>query len=171
MTEMRTGGTDTASPTPPAEAAGRTRRRRWRTGSTSTGIKRPRDWEWRRRIRANPQSLRIYRIVIATIGFVIVAVGLALVPLPGPGWVIVFIGVSIWASEFHWARRLHGYGVGKVIEWNAWVQQQSLWIRGGIVLLTCLFVNAVLWTTLKLSGIPAWVPDEVTTFMQAHLAL
>ena len=90
MTEMRTGGTDTASPTPPAEGsepAGRTRKRRWRTGSTSTGIKRPRDWEWRRRIRANPQSLRIYRIVIATIGFVIVAVAEAVptaVPLRVP---------------------------------------------------------------------------------------
>lgn len=134
-------------------------------------LARPRDWAWRRRIRANKQTYQIYRAVVATIGFVVVAGGLVAVPLPGPGWLIVFIGVSIWASEFHWARRLHEFGMGKLHEWNAWVMRQHLAVRGAIALLTCLFVNAIVWTTLRISGVPAWVPEPAAAFMHTHLAL
>lgn len=141
------------------------------SGATAGRVTRPRDWAWRARIRANPQSRRIYRIVVATLGLVIVVAGLGLVPLPGPGWLIVFVGVSIWASEFHWAQRLHRYGMERLVRWNAWVMQQSLWVRGGIFLLTCLFVNAVLWVSLRITGIPGWMPDVVTSFLQTHLGL
>ncbi|WP_168581392.1 TIGR02611 family protein [Gephyromycinifex aptenodytis] len=132
---------------------------------------RGRDWAWRRRIRANPRSRQIYRWVVGGLGFVIVVAGLLMVPFPGPGWLVVFIGVSIWASEFHWARRLHLYGMGKLRTWNDWVMAQGLLVRGGLFLLTCLFVNAVLWTMLKLMGIPDWVPQDVASFAHAHLAL
>ncbi|WP_052466767.1 TIGR02611 family protein [Mobilicoccus massiliensis] len=142
-----------------------------RGGAHAHGLKRPRDWEWRRRIRSNPQSRRIYRTIIATLGLVIVLVGLVAVPLPGPGWLIVFIGVSIWASEFHWARRLHEYGVGKVREWDAWVRRRSFAVRAGLAVLTCVFVNAFLWGMLKLTGVPGWVPDQVTEWMHTYLAL
>ena len=67
-------------------------------------------WEWRRRIRSNPASHRAYRTVVAVLGLVVVVVGLIAVPAPGPGWLIVFIGVSIWASEFEWAQRLLYWG-------------------------------------------------------------
>lgn len=134
-------------------------------------IRRPRDWAWRRRIRANRQTHRIYRAVIATIGGMVVVGGLVTVPLPGPGWLIVFIGVSIWASEFHWARRLHEHGMRTLRRWNDWVMHQNMAVRGGIVVLTCLFVNAVLWTTLKFSGVPGWVPEPAAGFMRTHLAL
>lgn len=33
-------------------------------------------------------------------------VGLLLVPLPGPGWAIVFAGVALLGTEFAWAERL-----------------------------------------------------------------
>jgi len=36
--------------------------------------------------------------------------GLALVPLPGPGWLIVFLGLGIMATEFAWAERLLDFG-------------------------------------------------------------
>ncbi len=32
--------------------------------------------------------------------------GVRLVPLPGPGWLIVFLGLAILGTEFAWARRL-----------------------------------------------------------------
>ena len=69
-------------------------------------------WEWRRRIRSNPASHRAYRTVVAVLGPVVVVAGLIAVPAPGPGWLIVFIGVSIWASEFEWAQRLLVLGQG-----------------------------------------------------------
>ncbi|GAB49396.1 TIGR02611 family protein [Mobilicoccus pelagius] len=134
-------------------------------------LSRPRDWAWRRRIRANRQTYQVYRAIVATIGFVVVAGGLVAVPFPGPGWLIVFIGVSIWASEFHWARRLHEYGMRKLREWNRWVMSRHLAVRGGIALLTCLFVNTIVWVTLKMSGVPSWVPDPAEAFLHTHLAL
>ncbi|HLP22467.1 MAG TPA: TIGR02611 family protein, partial [Microbacteriaceae bacterium] len=67
-----------------------------------------RRWAARRRawVDLNPRFRFAYRVVIASIGAIIVIVGLLLVPLPGPGWLIVFLGLSLLGTEFHWARRL-----------------------------------------------------------------
>jgi uncharacterized protein (TIGR02611 family) len=46
------------------------------------------------------------RLVIGVVGFGVVVVGLLLVPLPGPGWAIVFAGVALLGTEFSWAERL-----------------------------------------------------------------
>ena len=77
-------------------------------------------WEWRRRIRSNPATHRAYRTVVAVLGLVVVVIGLIAVPAPGPGWLIVFIGVSIWASEFEWAQRLLYWGNDRL---------RDLWLR------------------------------------------
>ena len=66
----------------------------------------------------------LYRISITAIGALIVVVGLILVPLPGPGWLIVFFGLAILGTEFHWARRLLGWArmaLARFTErWRAW---------------------------------------------------
>jgi uncharacterized protein (TIGR02611 family) len=54
------------------------------------------------------------RMAITVAGFVVVFVGLILVPLPGPGWLIVFAGLAILATEYVWARRLLGFAKTKV---------------------------------------------------------
>ena len=46
------------------------------------------------------------RVGIFIAGWIVVLVGLILVPLPGPGWVVAFVGLSLLASEFAWAARL-----------------------------------------------------------------
>lgn len=52
---------------------------------------------------------RIYqfskRILILTIGIPVIAIGIALIPLPGPGFVVIAAGLAILALEFEWARR------------------------------------------------------------------
>src|SRR5689334_22172868 len=63
----------------------------------------------RSRIRAVPGGRTFLRVTIATLGAAVVALGLVLVPLPGPGWAIVFFGLAIWALEFAWAARLLGW--------------------------------------------------------------
>ena len=72
------------------------------------------DWAWRRAIRANPHSLRIWRAAVFVVGLVLVLGGLALVPLPGPGWLIVIVGIAVWASEFEPAARLLDFVKEKV---------------------------------------------------------
>lgn len=61
---------------------------------------------WRQIIRERPWLNVVYRVMVTVIGVTIMVVGLILVPLPGPGWLIVFIGLTVLGSEFHWARRL-----------------------------------------------------------------
>jgi uncharacterized protein (TIGR02611 family) len=59
----------------------------------------------RRRERHLKRS-KPYRIAFTILAFVIVLGGLALVPLPGPGWAVVFIGLGMLALEFEWAENL-----------------------------------------------------------------
>ena len=79
------------------------------------GGDRDRDWEWRRRVRANAHSRRAYRAAVALAGLAIVVAGLAMVPLPGPGWLVVIFGIVVWASEFAWAARLRDWVSGTVL--------------------------------------------------------
>lgn len=46
------------------------------------------------------------RFLIGAIGFSLVLIGLAMIVLPGPAFIVVPLGVAILASEFAWARRL-----------------------------------------------------------------
>jgi uncharacterized protein (TIGR02611 family) len=58
------------------------------------------------RMRRHPALYLSYRIFLAVVGTAIIIGGLILVPLPGPGWLIVFIGLAVLGIEFRWARRL-----------------------------------------------------------------
>jgi uncharacterized protein (TIGR02611 family) len=46
------------------------------------------------------------RAVIAVVGFTVVALGAVMIVTPGPGWLVIFLGLSLLAAEFVWARRL-----------------------------------------------------------------
>jgi tellurite resistance protein TerC len=48
----------------------------------------------------------VRKVVIAVIGTTILLIGLALIVLPGPAFIVIPIGLSILASEFIWARRV-----------------------------------------------------------------
>lgn len=125
-----------------------------------------RDWEWRRRIRANPHSHRIYRTVIGAIGTVVVITGLVMVPFPGPGWLVVFIGVGILASEFDWAKRLLDYGKARLHAWNEWMKPKPLWFKGLMGLATALLVGLFFYLLFLVSGVPSLLPDVVETLVQ-----
>jgi uncharacterized protein (TIGR02611 family) len=46
------------------------------------------------------------RILVTAVGGFLVIVGVALLVLPGPGWLLIFIGLGILATEYVWAERL-----------------------------------------------------------------
>ncbi len=46
------------------------------------------------------------RVVILVFGVTIVLLGLALMVLPGPGLLVIFLGLGLLAVEFAWAKRL-----------------------------------------------------------------
>ncbi len=70
-----------------------------------------------RRVRAelarHPRLERAHRIGVGLLGGTISLFGLLMVPLPGPGWLVVFLGLAILGTEFRWARRM-----------NVWLKKQ-----------------------------------------------
>jgi uncharacterized protein (TIGR02611 family) len=45
------------------------------------------------------------RIVISIMGITVVLIGIAMLVLPGPGLVVIPVGLAILATEYAWARR------------------------------------------------------------------
>lgn len=60
-----------------------------------------------------------WQIVIFLIGLAVVVGGVILLPLPGPGWLIIFAGIGVWATEFPWAQRVLRWTKRKLHEWTA----------------------------------------------------
>ena len=46
------------------------------------------------------------KLVVLIIGATIILVGIALLVLPGPGTVVIILGLALLGTEFVWARRL-----------------------------------------------------------------
>ena len=102
-------------------------------------------------IRATPTGRLVLRIVVGIAGALVVGLGIFLIPLPGPGWLIVIGGLAIWAVEFHWAKRLLSFTKRHVQAWTRWVTRQSLPVRMVLGLVGFVFVTVVVWLSLKMS--------------------
>ncbi len=50
------------------------------------------------------------KLAVAAVGTVVLIVGVALIVLPGPAFLVIPGGLAILATEFVWARRLLRYG-------------------------------------------------------------
>jgi uncharacterized protein (TIGR02611 family) len=49
------------------------------------------------------QVRRLFRIIA---GFTLLLIGFVMIFTPGPGWVVILLGLTLLAAEFVWARRL-----------------------------------------------------------------
>jgi uncharacterized protein (TIGR02611 family) len=49
---------------------------------------------------------RVKRWIRIVIGFTVLAAGVAMLVLPGPGWVTIAVALAILAGEYVWARNL-----------------------------------------------------------------
>jgi uncharacterized protein (TIGR02611 family) len=85
------------------------------------------------------------KIGIGIIGGLIVLVGIVAIPYPGPGWLIVFAGLAVLATEFAWAQRLLDRVRGKYEAWKEWLEAQSLVIKATFAIATCLVVVVTIW--------------------------
>jgi uncharacterized protein (TIGR02611 family) len=64
-------------------------------------LRRARAW-----VSQYPRLEHAYRLVVAILGGTLSVIGLLLVPLPGPGWLVVFLGLAVLGTEFRWAQRI-----------------------------------------------------------------
>jgi uncharacterized protein (TIGR02611 family) len=100
-----------------------------------------------------------YRVLVALAGGAVIVIGVVLLPLPGPGWLIIFVGLGIWASEFRWAARLLQWVRTRVVAWARWLGRQSPLVRTALtLLLTVLVLGMVSASYVAWRGVPAWVP-------------
>lgn len=49
---------------------------------------------------------QVGRPIVAVIGFTVLLIGIAIIILPGPAFIIIPIGLAILATKFIWARKL-----------------------------------------------------------------
>ena len=127
-------------PSAPARAS-------WRTRSRAT----------LRIIRSNPTGRIALRISVALVGALVVVIGLVLIPLPGPGWALVILGLAIWAIEFVWAKHLLRFTRTQLGRWTRWIGRQSWPVRIMLGLVGLVFVGLVVWLSLKYSfGFDLW---------------
>ncbi|GAA2224163.1 PGPGW domain-containing protein [Herbiconiux moechotypicola] len=59
----------------------------------------------RESIRRNPTADRVYRAGVGVVGTGTVALGVVMIPLPGPGALVALGGLGILSSEFEGAKR------------------------------------------------------------------
>ncbi|MGW1806737.1 TIGR02611 family protein [Streptomyces sp. NPDC002078] len=57
-----------------------------------------------------------WQVGVFVVGLAVVVAGVVMLPLPGPGWVVIFGGMAIWATEFVWAQLVLRWTKRKVTE-------------------------------------------------------
>ncbi len=57
-----------------------------------------------------------WQVGVFVVGLGVVVAGVIMLPLPGPGWLVIFGGMAIWATEFVWAQLVLRWTKRKVTE-------------------------------------------------------
>ncbi|MEU8902494.1 TIGR02611 family protein [Streptomyces mirabilis] len=57
-----------------------------------------------------------WQVGVFVVGLAVVGAGVIMLPLPGPGWLVIFGGMAIWATEFVWAQLVLRWTKRKVTE-------------------------------------------------------
>lgn len=69
-----------------------------------------------------PSTIR--KPLVFMVGAAVVAAGLAMLILPGPGWAAIFLGFAILATEFAFAERVRDWLVGQLKQALVWIKKQ-----------------------------------------------
>jgi uncharacterized protein (TIGR02611 family) len=101
------------------------------------------------RIRATPAGRLTLKIIVGVLGAAIIVTGLIMVPFPGPGWLVVFAGLAVLATEFAWASRLLHIAKEKLVAATDWLKRQNWFVRIVAGALTLIVAAAIVWTTVR----------------------
>lgn len=54
----------------------------------------------------NTENIKIVRrVIVSVVGATVLLIGIALLVLPGPAFIVIPVGLAILATEYAWARR------------------------------------------------------------------
>lgn len=110
----------------------------------------------RERIKRNPGLHLAYRIIVGVLGGLVLAAGIVMIPYPGPGWLVVFAGLAILATEFTWAEHILRYAKGRYHAWQAWLKRQRPLVRVVVWTATAAVVVLTLWLLNAYGMIGGW---------------
>jgi len=97
------------------------------------------------------------KIAVLVIGVAVLLAGIALLALPGPGMIVIIVGLVILATEFEWAERWLDYAVEKSAGATTKLQESKsgklLLAASGITLITIGVVIIVFFSEWLVAGI------------------
>jgi uncharacterized protein (TIGR02611 family) len=73
------------------------------------------------------------KLIIAFVGFFVLAIGVLLLAYPGPGWLIIFGGLAILATEFKFARKTLDRLKIEYEKGQSWFNKRHLYLRLTII--------------------------------------
>ncbi|GAB2752559.1 hypothetical protein GCM10027174_29600 [Salinifilum aidingensis] len=110
----------------------------------------------RERIRRRPALNVSYRFLVGVLGVAVLLCGFVLIPYPGPGWLIVFAGLGILATEFKAAHRVSAFAGRQYRRWVHWLGRQHAVVKCGVAAGTGVVVLATLWAVGAFQLVGAW---------------
>lgn len=111
----------------------------------------------RERIRTNRTLDLTYRIGLGALGTVVLVAGILMIPYPGPGWLVVFAGLGILATEFSWAHSVNVFAKRHYHRWAEWLKRQHPITKLAVMSATGLIVLATLWLLGLFGTAASWV--------------
>lgn len=106
---------------------------------------------WRDGVRASRAGRLTLKIVVGVLGTAMVIGGLIMVPFPGPGWLVVFGGLAVLATEFAWAHRLLEFGKRMLGLWTQWLLRRSWPVRILVSAVTLAIAGTIVWFAVRLT--------------------
>jgi uncharacterized protein (TIGR02611 family) len=97
------------------------------------------------------------RILIGFTGWAVLLAGVVMIPFPGPGWVVVFIGFSILAREFDWAKDAEQFAHRQYADWRRWFDRQPTYTKITFGLLTAATAAVIVWLVNGYGFLNAWL--------------
>lgn len=85
------------------------------------------------------------KTLIAIVGGIVVIAGLIMIPYPGPGWLVVFAGLAILATEFEFAQKVLDFAKSKYDAWVEWLKRQHIVVRLLVLAFTGLVIVVTIW--------------------------
>lgn len=94
----------------------------------------------------------LVRPLTLILGWTVFIAGVIMIPLPGQGWLVTFMGIGILSLEVRWARRLLDWGVHQYDRLFAWFARQNAKTRIALIALLIL----IIWVTFAVGAYIAW---------------
>lgn len=87
----------------------------------------------------------IRKIVVAIVGIIVVCVGIVMLFYPGPGWLCIFAGLAILATEYQFLQKFIDKIRALYDKWQDWISVQNAFTRFLFWFLTLSIATLITW--------------------------